>query len=1539
VAYRATDNYSLAKVEINNNLAITSWDPRLFIEEGATVNLGVVDGNATLEVRVDPSSPSTIIGDFGQFTANDSSGARVLYKCEAGGTGVNAIELPQVTEEYPNVRVEGNGVREVYFPSEVTIRNELRIDSRAIFRPRYDIHIMGDLRLGNYLNGILEFPDDTEITVTVDGRLRVTSDNASEVRVENDNTTTALLHRLIVGGDIQLNQGNQLDLYNGTGVNDDNCILEIRGEENSSFLNSDNMPVELYQLVINKGNDQTLSFTIEDNSGNQAPLFGSGATSTFQPLEVVNGLLIIDDPNTDWTIANGSDFYLPNTNNLGASSGSGGLEVRQGIARIDGDDTGIILDGLLRISGGELDMNDVINNGNNFIEYSSSGESRLEVTGGTLTVGSQIRRSLTSSTGVLQYSQTGGTVIIGKNAAPEDSRGLLEVTNTGSSFEHTAGSLTLVRDNNSTSVPSLLLEPDNSNFANGTAITIGNGDTPTNQDRFGIQSSVNLIEIELASANIDASLYNLPLSTNILDIGTGATFNANGLNLTVNENLNNDGTFTTSGNSTNNQTTYFPTTSAATITGTGTTNFWNFNKSGSGTLTLSKNVTVNNNAFIFAGTLNTQTSAFNLEKDLVHDAIHTSDAAGPGLVFNGSQQQNLDRSGPGTSEVGVLTLDNASGLIIVDTEENFQINERLTLATGVFDVGGNLIVFPADAFIENGSGGTSVTDFNVNNMIQTNSAIRDFGIRKFFNAVSGGSETFTFPVGLVAYTPAVVNITDISASSITIRPVRDLPPITEDTENTGSCTDPDITDADNVLQYYWIVKSNGVSGFNGEMRMYYDASDTRVDAPYTIANYGPARLYNADSDWDKVFTTSDFDETSQQIIFPFTGNSDATLAGIYTAGVTLENDGTTLLCGAAIPDQVPEFTTNNTGGGMFFTGTTYTGGVAPVAGETPDILIQAGDVLTYDQSSIRTRRITIESGGTLVIQSGTNNHNLGFVAGEGTIRLESNTTSISFPTGDYEDFFPDAACSGGGGLEYAGTGSYAVLNDLPNIRRVIFSGSGNRTLPNNFSLNVCEDFDIRGTVNVVVPDGNNTVSVQRNVYKSDASTFDNGGGNSRIEMRGTSSQSIEGDFTGSNAFNVLEINNAAGVTIVNTADATRSIAANQDVEIEGELVLSSGLITTNANNSLRMLQGSTTSGYSSSRYVNGPLQAVLADNDSFTFPVGKGGRGGQMSVNDAIHPGEMLTWQAEYFNSNAETDGRVTSLTATSDASIQSISQGEYWVVSDDAGIAPSGSVSAAIGLSWDTDSDAPADINTLSVMVWDGSEWNNYGGTSHSGNTTAGSFLNTAVEADYIPFSEKVITMGSTEPSVLPVEFLSFDVTAKERQVELIWKTATEINNELFEVQRSEDGQIWEVIGTIDGAGNSAEVLTYQYIDTNPIVGTSYCRLRQIDFDGRYDYSKIRSVEVEAYSALNTSVLDISIFPNPSTGSFTLSVNGLPAQTIAVAKLLDIYGKVHEVANVISDELAKGFKLNVGDKLPAGLYFVNIRQGNISLQRKLIIQ
>ena len=96
---------------------------------------------------------------------------------------------------------------------------------------------------------------------------------------------------------------------------------------------------------------------------------------------------------------------------------------------------------------------------------------------------------------------------------------------------------------------------------------------------------------------------------------------------------------------------------------------------------------------------------------------------------------------------------------------------------------------------------------------------------------------------------------------------------------------------------------------------------------------------------------------------------------------------------------------------------------------------------------------------------------------------------------------------------------------------------------------------------------------------------------------------------------------------------------------------------------------------------------------------------------------------------------------------------------------------------------------------------------------------------------------------STLPVELLSFDAKPIEEAVQLIWETASENNNDFFTLEKSVNGSDWSAIGTVNGAGNSQEMLSYEFTDRNPLNGISYYRLKQTDFDGNFEYSDIRSV------------------------------------------------------------------------------------------------
>jgi len=91
--------------------------------------------------------------------------------------------------------------------------------------------------------------------------------------------------------------------------------------------------------------------------------------------------------------------------------------------------------------------------------------------------------------------------------------------------------------------------------------------------------------------------------------------------------------------------------------------------------------------------------------------------------------------------------------------------------------------------------------------------------------------------------------------------------------------------------------------------------------------------------------------------------------------------------------------------------------------------------------------------------------------------------------------------------------------------------------------------------------------------------------------------------------------------------------------------------------------------------------------------------------------------------------------------------------------------------------------------------------------------------------------------PDPLPIELNSFSAEAADHSIELKWETATETNNDFFTIERSPDVQNWEIIGYVDGAGNSNRPLSYSFTDSQPLDGISYYRLKQTDYDGKYEY------------------------------------------------------------------------------------------------------
>jgi len=187
------------------------------------------------------------------------------------------------------------------------------------------------------------------------------------------------------------------------------------------------------------------------------------------------------------------------------------------------------------------------------------------------------------------------------------------------------------------------------------------------------------------------------------------------------------------------------------------------------------------------------------------------------------------------------------------------------------------------------------------------------------------------------------------------------------------------------------------------------------------------------------------------------------------------------------------------------------------------------------------------------------------------------------------------------------------------------------------------------------------------------------------------------------------------------------------------------------------------------------------------------------------------------------------------------------------------------------------------------------------------------------------------------PITLLNFDVKANGNQVNLDWRTASEINNDRFELQRSTDAKAWETFTTQKGAGNHNGILNYSAVDNQPYNGVSYYRLKQIDFDGKFDFSEIKSVSID--KAIDATIT-INMYPNPATGgnvNVTLSNININSRIQIVVK--DLLGKnLITVANDIAASTYFSTSVNA-DNLSNGVYLIAITIDGVTTTKKLVVR
>ena len=219
---------------------------------------------------------------------------------------------------------------------------------------------------------------------------------------------------------------------------------------------------------------------------------------------------------------------------------------------------------------------------------------------------------------------------------------------------------------------------------------------------------------------------------------------------------------------------------------------------------------------------------------------------------------------------------------------------------------------------------------------------------------------------------------------------------------------------------------------------------------------------------------------------------------------------------------------------------------------------------------------------------------------------------------------------------------------------------------------------------------------------------------------------------------------------------------------------------------------------------------------------------------------------------------------------------------------------------------------------------------------------INNVVVSDYNSLTTLNVELVS---SIIPVELILFSSSVNENNVTLNWMTATETNNLGFNIERKQvhnpqpsvSNEEWSTIYFVDGKGTTTKPQAYSFYDKNLAMGEYKYRLKQMDFDGSYSYSKVIEVEI---SSPNKFVLEQN-YPNPFNPGTKISWQ-TPVSSWQTLKVYDILG--NEVATLIDEFREAGnyeiefYPSTIKHHPSSGVYFYELKAGNMIQTKKMIL-
>ena len=568
----------------------------------------------------------------------------------------------------------------------------------------------------------------------------------------------------------------------------------------------------------------------------------------------------------------------------------------------------------------------------------------------------------------------------------------------------------------------------------------------------------------------------------------------------------------------------------------------------------------------------------------------------------------------------------------------------------------------------------------------------------------------------------------------------------------------------------------------------------------------------------------------------------------------------------------------NTGVGAIFNGPNGTSGLrigGNLQNSVSATFIQGTDSVGVRGTLTNSATYTANSGATRV---STNLLNTGgtFTGGSGIILVKGSVTNNSTFS--------------------AGSGAITVNGSLGNSgATATFNANANSmTVGSGLTLSSTSVFNANTSTITLGGNWNNTA------------TFNAGTGS--VGFGSASNQDVNG------ATNFYNLSRAGGGTLT----------INNNVSVSNLLSLTSGRVITGASTvSLTNTAVQPVTGYSASAYVDGILSISLPSTPSSrVYPVGKG----------ALYRPVTIQQTTASTNPVVRVEMIETPPSGTYPIAVGILSEARYYRINLISGTIGSPLVDLSFNTNGTTDENVvtPANARIMRSTSPSG-PWTNEGGSGvfdpadPAGHATSG--VTTISAGSYF-------TLGyNNQPQ--PVTLQYFTAELMSDYVQLNWATVTEINNDYFTIERSDESLQFDSIASLPGAGNSNTVLKYSEIDSSPFGGVSYYRLKQTDFDRKFSYSNVVRIVND-----KPSKEPLSLYPNPANYAAPVMMKLIQSGKLeAFVFISDIVGRV--VYSGVMD-LTKEVDLttvSLRSELRPGTYVVRVSWGSQSQMRKLIVR